>query len=131
MKHLTAFVIVSVLLCMAGCENVQLAECQDQNAGLQVTIDDLQVQLEQAKSSLEAKDKAIDKLKAENVEAQNTAMQSITTMMQKQAAADKKLKEKLVDKVQQVKVLTAKVAELEKQIADDDDEDDDDGDEDD
>jgi predicted RNase H-like nuclease (RuvC/YqgF family) len=75
-------------------------------------------------------------LEAKNIKDQNKAMEAITTMMTKQAAKDKELKENLEVKTQEVKELEAKVAALEAKIADDDDDgdegcDDDDGDEDD
>ena len=111
-------------VCLVGCENSELVTCQQEKQVLQTKIDTLQQNLDGAKSTVTEKDKQIEKLKAKNIEAQNTAMQSITTMMKKQAEADNKLKQKLVERAQQIKELQDKVAALEKQIAEDEKDDD-------
>ena len=106
-----------VSVCLVGCENPELATCQQEKQALQTQTETLQQQLDDANTK-------IDALKAKNTEDQNTAMQSITTMMTKQAEADKKLKGQLAESQNQVKDLKAqnriqqqRIEELEKQIA--------------
>ena len=117
MKHVLAVMVVAALVALAGCENTQLMECQGQNAALQA-------QVETANAAVAEKEKQIEKLQAENVDMQNTAMQSITTMMTKQAEKDKQIKDQLAQSQQQVKdlkqqnrVQQQRIEELEKQIA--------------
>jgi len=75
-------------------------------------LNDTQAQVQAANATITEKETQIENLKAENVEMQNTAMQSITTMMQKQAAADEKLKKQLADSQKQVKELKQKIESM-------------------
>ena len=125
MRIVGLLLVVIAAVCLTGCEDTKLVTCQQENATLQG-------QLDQANAAIAAKDTKIEELKAKNVADQTTAMESISTMMQKQADADNKIKQKLVERAQQVKELQDKVAALEKQIAEDEKDDDaDDGDTDD
>lgn len=117
MKRLLAIVIIMGTLTLVGCENVQLMECQEQNAALQKQLSDAKANMIAAQKTITQKDNKISALEEKNIEDQNTAMQSITTMMTKQAEKDKELKQKLADKTQQVRKLNKKVTDLEKQIA--------------
>ena len=117
MKIATLILVAMVSVCLVGCENPELATCQQEKQALQTQTETLQQQLDDANTK-------IDALKAKNTEDQNTAMQSITTMMTKQAEADKKLKGQLAESQNQVKDLKAqnriqqqRIEELEKQIA--------------
>ena len=110
MKTVSLLSVLVVAVCLIGCENAELITCQQEK-------DTLQGQIELANTVIAEKDTQIEALKTENIEIQNTAMESISTMMAKQAKKDKELKQKLVGSDQQVKDLEAKVATLEKQIA--------------
>ena len=117
MKIAGLLTVMVVAVCLVGCENAELVTCQQEK-----TV--LQGQLDQANNQIEA-------LKAENVEMQTKAMESITTMMQKQAKKDEELKKNLADakaelknvkdqlagKDQKIQELAGKVADLEKQIS--------------
>ena len=105
MKYVLAVVVVGTLVALAGCENTQLLECQDLNAALQA-------QVETANAAVTEKEAQIEKLKAENVEMQNTAMESISTMMTKQAEKDKQVKDQLAKSQETVKMLQTKFNSL-------------------
>lgn len=116
MKRVLTVIIVAALFALAGCQDAQLAQCQDQNA-------ELQAQVKAANAAIQSKDTKIATLEAKNLEAQNTAIQSITAMMTKQAEKDKELKDKLAEAQKQCKDLKAqnriqqtRIADLEKQI---------------
>jgi len=135
MKTVSLLAVVAIAVCLIGCENAELVSCQQDK-------DLLQGQLDQATAATAKRDAQIEALKTENTEMQTKAMESITTIMTKQAAKDNELKQKLVGKNEQVQELEVKVAALEAQIAEhvcvvpeasdhDEDADDDDGDDDD
>ncbi|RKY14302.1 MAG: hypothetical protein DRP52_00375 [Planctomycetota bacterium] len=124
MKTVSLFAVLAIAVCLIGCEDPKLVTCQQEK-------DALQGQLDQANATITEKDTNIEALKAENTEIQTKAMESITTIMTKQAAKDSQLKEDLAEKTVQVQELEVKVAALEAQIAEhvcvtDDDDDDDD-----
>jgi predicted RNase H-like nuclease (RuvC/YqgF family) len=110
MKKASILVVLIAAVCLVGCENKDLATCQQEKQTLQQQID-------QAQAAIAEKDKKMETMKAENTEMQTKAMESIKTMMEKQAAQDNKLKQKLIERAQQIKDLEEKVASLEKQIA--------------
>ena len=110
MKTVHLFAVLAIAVCLIGCENAELVTCQQEK-------DALQGQLDQANTAITEKDTNIEALKSENTEMQTKAMESITTIMTKQAAKDKELKQKLVEKSEQAQELEVKVAALEAQIA--------------
>ena len=109
MKTVSLLSVLVVAVCLIGCENAELVTCQQEK---QV----LQGQLEQANSSIADKEEKIEALKTENTEIQNKAMESIQTMMTKQARNDKQLKQKLTERAKEVQALKEKVAALQAQI---------------
>ncbi len=127
MKTVSLFAVAAIAVCLIGCENAELVTCQQDK-------DLLQGQLDQANTAIAEKDANIEALKTENTEIQTKAMESITTIMTKQAAKDSQLKQDLTEKTVQVQELEVKVAALEAQIKEhvwetqDDDDDDDHGD---
>lgn len=110
MKTVSLLPVLMIAVFLIGCENPELVTCQEEK-GI------LQGQLEQANAAVTEKENQIAALKAKNTEMQTKAMESITAMMTKQAEKDQELKAKLVQSQQQVKKLTQKVTQLEKQIA--------------
>lgn len=117
MKTVSLLAVLMLAVCLAGCENSELVTCQQEQQALQTQTETLQQQLDQANTKIAA-------LEAKNIEDQNIAMQSISTMMQKQAAADEKLKGQVAESQKQTKNLKAqnriqqqRIDELEKQIA--------------
>ena len=103
--------MLMVALGLVGCENSELITCQQQKQVLETRTDDLKKQLDQAKSAITERDKQIEALQTENVEIQNKAMESITTMMQKQAAADEKVKKQLADTKEELTEVKSKLSE--------------------
>ena len=102
MKTVSLLAVVAIAVCLIGCENAELVSCQqDKNL--------LQGQLDQATAATAKRDAQIEALKTENTEMQTKAMESITTMMTKQAEKDKQDQQKIRD-------LKEKVAALEAQI---------------
>lgn len=93
MKTLCAVAVLSTML-LAGCGNSELKNCQQENQTLQSNVKLLQQELLAAKEAVSAKDKTIQDLQSENVQMQTKAMESIKTMMEKQAAKDQELKDK-------------------------------------
>jgi len=140
MKTVSLLSLLVVAVCLIGCENAELVTCQQEK-------DVLQGQLDQANTAITEKETSIKALKTENTELQTKAMESITTMMQKQAKKDNQIKQKLTERVQEIQTLKEKAASLQAQIDahvcvvpeeldhddddddDDEEEDDDDGDE--
>lgn len=124
MKTVSLFAVLAIAVCLIGCEDPKLVTCQQEK-------DVLQGQLDQANAVITEKDTNIEALKTKNAEIQTKAMESITTIMTKQAAKDNELKQKLVEKAAQVQELEVKVTALEAQIKEhvwDGDEDEDDND---
>ena len=89
MKIAGLLLMLVVALGLVGCENSELITCQQQKQVLETQIEALQT---------------------ENVEIQNKAMESITTMMQKQAAADEKVKNQLADTKEELTEVKSKLS---------------------
>ena len=102
MKTVRLFAVLAIAVCLIGCENAELIDCQQDK-------DILQGQVDQANAAIAEKDAEIESLEAENVKAQNLAMESITTMMTKQAAKDKQDQQKIRDLKEKVAALEAEV----------------------
>jgi chromosome segregation ATPase len=110
MKKLFAVLMLSAVVLLAGCQNPELINCQEENQSLQASVSALQQDLNAAKEALTKKDKTIENLRSENVDMQNKAMESIKTMMERQAVKDQELKDKLASAQQQAKQLTGDLA---------------------
>ena len=102
MKTVRLFAVLAIAVCLIGCENAELIDCQQDK-------DMLQGQVEQATAAISEKDAEIKSLEAENIQAQNLAMESITTMMTKQAEKDKQDQQKIRDLKEKVAALEAEV----------------------
>ena len=87
--------MLSSVLFLIGCENSELVNCQEENQAMLSNVSLLQQDLNAAKAAVEKKDKTIEDLQSENVQMQTKAMESIKTMMEKQAVKDQELKDKL------------------------------------
>ncbi len=109
MKTLSLFTGLMVAVCLVGCENAELVTCQQEK-------DALTGQLDQATAANTEKDSRIAALKAENTEMQTKTMESIQTMMKKQAEKDNQIKAKIVEKAKLIKDLKAKTASLETEL---------------
>ena len=109
MKTVSLLSVLMVAVCLVGCENPDLVTCQQEKEALQG-------QLEQANAAIAEKEARIEKMKADNIAMQNKAMESITTMMQKQATKDKEMKQALSQKKKEAARLRERVHELEKQV---------------
>ena len=102
MKTVSLFAVLAIAVCLIGCEDAELVTCQQEKEVLQGQVD-------QATAAISKKDTEIESLEAKNINSQNLAMESITTMMTKQAEKDKQDQQKIQD-------LKEKVAALEAQI---------------
>jgi len=102
MKTVSLFTVLAIAVCLIGCEDAELVTCQQEKEVLQGQVD-------QATAAISEKDTEIESLEAKNINSQNLAMESITTMMTKQAEKDKQDQQKIQD-------LKEKVAALEAQI---------------
>jgi septal ring factor EnvC (AmiA/AmiB activator) len=117
------WVIVSAVVMLAGCESKGLLTCREDNVTLQTKVDSMQKDVDKANTSLKQKDAEIAKIKADNVEMQNTAMESIMTMLKKEEDRSKKLQAAITEKDTELKGAQDKIAasslrisELEKQV---------------
>ena len=102
MKTVSLFAVLAIAVCLIGWENAELIDCQQDK-------DMLQGQVDQATAAISEKDAEIKSLEAENIQAQNLAMESITTMMTKQAEKDKQDQQKIRDLKEKVAALEAEV----------------------
>ncbi|HOK96032.1 MAG TPA: hypothetical protein PK052_04755 [Anaerohalosphaeraceae bacterium] len=109
MKKTSIIAVLAAVLWLAGCENKELTTCQQDNQTLQEQVHTLQQQLQQAQAAAAEKDQKIEALKAENTKVQTQAMESIKTMMEKQAAHDAEVKKNLDAKTQEAKDLQQKL----------------------
>ena len=109
MKSLSLLAVLMCAVCLVGCEDPELVTCQQEKAALQD-------QLDQASSAIDDKDAEIEKMKEENTNLQTKAMESIQTMMTKQAERDNQIKQKIVESARENKILKEKVASLKAQI---------------
>ncbi|MHC5088763.1 MAG: hypothetical protein ACYSOP_02150 [Planctomycetota bacterium] len=109
MKTLSLLVALMCTVCLIGCEDPELVTCQQENQALQS-------QLEQANTTVAEKDAQIEEMKSENIEIQTKAMESIQTVMAKQAEKDNKIKQKIVERARENQILKEKVASLKAQI---------------
>jgi septal ring factor EnvC (AmiA/AmiB activator) len=117
------WVIVSAVVMLAGCESKGLLTCREDNVTLQTKVDSMQKDVDKANTSLKQKDAEIAKIKADNVEMQNTAMESIMTMLKKEEDRSKKLQAAITEKDTELKCAQDKIAasslrisELEKKV---------------
>jgi len=85
MKSVQILVVAVLAFMIFGCENAELVNCQEQNQILATDLD-------QAKAEIAKAGKDFAAYKQESEEMQTKAMAGITTMLQKQGVASKKLK---------------------------------------
>lgn len=116
MKKLCAFTVLTAMLFLLGCNNSELVNCQQENQSLQSNISLMQQELAAAKSAVEKKDKTIEDLRSENVQMQTKAMESIRTMMERQAAKDQEIKDKLAAAQQQNSELQKQLEQLKAEL---------------
>lgn len=113
MKKMSLLVMLAAVALLAGCQDAQkdaeLAGCQQEKL-------DLQSQLDQANATVQQKDQKIEAMKGEITKLNQTALESITTMMQKQNAKDVELKNKLKAKEIEAGGLQKTVQELKAQL---------------
>ncbi|MBC8377975.1 MAG: hypothetical protein H8E62_02250 [Planctomycetes bacterium] len=102
MKHVGLLGIMATFVLLAGCQDTQLINCQQENQALQT-------QLDQAKATATAKDKKIEDLEGEIQTVNQKALESIRTILEKQNAKDVELKNKL-------KIKEAEAAELQQKL---------------
>ena len=123
MKNAGVWVLAAAVIVLAGCENKKLVTCRQDNQALMTQTKTLQQDVAQANAKVQQKEAEIEKIKAENVAMQNTAMESIMSMLKKEEERSKKLQAAIADKDTAIKGEQEKVAassrrisELEKQI---------------
>lgn len=108
-KTFLSVMALAAMLWCAGCENQDLVRCRQDNQRLSGQLSDLQNQLTAANAALE-------KQKSENVDIQNKAMESITTMLKKEQAQREKLQSALDEKDALLKAEQQKLADALQQI---------------
>lgn len=118
MKKTGVGVVLMAALFLVGCESKELVTCREDNQTLQAQAATLQQQLTQTKAAVQQKDADIAKIKAENVDMQNKAMESIMNMLKKEEDRSKKLQASIAQKDEQVKAEAQKTAASEQTIKD-------------
>ena len=113
MKKILLISLTVSCLAIIGCSNSALTQCQDQNASLKAKISQLEQNLAEEKV---AHQKDVEKFKAESIEMQTTAMQSITSMLSKDKAIQDKLQAQVNDLTQARKALETQVNTLTAEI---------------
>jgi septal ring factor EnvC (AmiA/AmiB activator) len=123
MKNAGVWVLVAAAIVLAGCENKALVTCRQDNQTLQAQTNTLQQELAQANAKVQQKDAEIAKIKEENVAMQNTAMESIMSMLKKEEERSKKLQTSIAEKDTAIKgerekvtASSLRIGELEKQV---------------
>ena len=101
--------MVLLAVCVIGCENSELIDCQQDR-------EVLEGQLDEANAAVAKKDAEIEKLQADNLEAQTKAMEGISSIITKEQAQKEELKSKMIEKAEEAQALKEKVAALEAQI---------------
>ncbi len=123
MKKAGVGIVLLTALFLVGCQNKELVKCRQDNQTLQSQTTALQQELTQSKAAVQQKDAEIAKIKAENVDMQNKAMESIMNMLKKEEERSKKLQASIAQKDEQLKAESDKTAaseqktnQLQKQI---------------
>lgn len=109
MKHVGVGAILMAAMLLVGCANKELVTCQENNKALQQ-------ELSQATATLQQKDASIAKIKAENVDMQNKAMESIASMLKKEEDRSKKLQASIAEKDGLLKAETEKATVSEQTV---------------
>jgi chromosome segregation ATPase len=109
MKTLNLLLALLLAVCVVGCENSELIDCQQDR-------ESLEGQLDEANAAVAEKETKIEKLKADNLEAQSKAMEGISAIITKEQAQKEKLNEQLGEKNQEIQTLKEKVVALQAQI---------------
>lgn len=106
--------LLLVIVCISGCSNQKLTDCQKHNQKLQADVTQIQQRLQEET----AKHKAdVDKLNAESQEMQTQAMQSMATMLKKDQELQEQQKAKIVELEAQVKTQSDQITKLSSSLA--------------
>ncbi|HDS84195.1 MAG TPA: hypothetical protein ENN97_03245 [Phycisphaerales bacterium] len=117
MKHAVVLGIVAAMMLITGCENPELKTCRQDNQLLEAQTASLRQELAQARTTIQQKEDQIEKIKTENVEMQQKAMESIMSMLKKEEDRAKRLQTALTEKEQALKAEQDKTAELERTVS--------------
>ena len=96
---------------LTGCESKELVTCRQDNEILQSQAAAIQQELEQTRMALQRKDAEVARIKADNADMQQKAMESIMTMLKKEEERTKTLQTSIALKDEQLK------AEADKRVA--------------
>ena len=117
MKIIIVSIILALVMLTAGCGNEELSICQQENATLQAELSNSEMALQTAKKQYQQE---VAELNKKINEIQKSAMESIATMLTKQAEKDKKIQDVLKAKITELensaKVLTEENANLNESI---------------
>jgi chromosome segregation ATPase len=109
MKTVVICVALTAALLLTGCANTELIAAQENSQALQQ-------QLNQAKATIQQKDAEIATIKSENVQMQTTAMESITTMMNKEEERSKKLQASIAARDEEITQLQKNIEAMKAQL---------------
>ena len=110
MKNVWVWTLAAAVILLAGCESQELVTCRQDNQLLVQQTETLQQQLNQSNAENLRKDNDIERIKSENVEMQNKALEGIMTMLRKEEERRKSLQTAVDQKDEQLKAATDKSA---------------------
>lgn len=116
MKNLWVWALAATVVLLAGCESQELVTCRQDNQLLVQQTETLQQQLNQSNAEIQQKDSEIERIKSDNVEMQNKALEGIMTMLRKEEERRKNLQVTVDQKDQQLKAEINKVAASEQTV---------------
>lgn len=123
MRLMGVWSVVAVVVLLSGCENSKLVTCRQDNEILQAKITSMQTELDQANVALQRKDDQIAKIRTDNVDIQEKAMESIMSMLKKEEERRKQIQDAMSVKDTELKsaqeknaASSLKISELEKHI---------------
>lgn len=116
MKHTGLLGLTVALLLVVGCESPELVTCRQDRQMLEQQTETLQKELNQARATIERKDAEIAKIRTENIEIQQQAMESIMTMLGREQERATRLQTALNEKEKALKAEQEKTAALQQLI---------------
>ena len=123
MKKIGLWMATATIVLLTGCESQELVTCRQDKETLLNKTTALQQELDQAVAALQQKDAEIVKIKAQNIDMQNKAMESIMTMLKKEEDRSRTLQAVIAEKEAALKTTrqsadaaSQKISDLETQI---------------
>ena len=112
MKLLKLSIIFALAIALAGCENPELTQCQQDKQQLQAELENALKARQELQTENEKLEKSLAEQKEESKAMQTKAMESITKMLTKQSERESQIKKSLKDAQMQLELTTNKMKEF-------------------